>query len=211
MKISWYGNSCFLIEGPYTKKIVLSPNNLYWSNYNFNTSCIFLLDSTNIDFKLPNEFLNRSKLINSVCEYTDDTLRIFAFHSFRDDLCGLKRGDNIIYKILLNNLSIVHLGTIGDIPSADVINNIKNPDILFVPVGGNLCIDGKTASKLIALISPKYIIPMNYKTSSDSFYFEGLHDFIIKQKTIVKINSSTLHVNKLHDFKDGSTIVLDSL
>ncbi len=74
---------------------------------------------------------------------------------------------NTIYSLSVDNINIVFLGALA---SADISKEareaINNPDILFVPIGGEGLLDAKSAAKLASSLEPKMIIPMDYDTTT---------------------------------------------
>ena len=209
MKFTWLGYSCFIFESTYPQKIIFNPTEEFINNCDFDSEMIILFPSSNVYTKIPNDTLKKCTLINSLTSYSDEKIMIKSYESYKDDLMGLKRGENYIYELQFMKYKIVHLGSIGCIPDETIIDNLKNADILFIPVGGNICLDAQKANKLINLLTPKYIVPMNYRYSTNNFYLDGLHDFITTQKNAFKINSSTIHMSDLHNYEIGSTIILD--
>lgn len=210
MKLTWFGNCCFLIETTYPQKIVFSPNEEYLNSDNINSPTLYISNSLSIDYNLPKEYLSKNKIINSPINYSNEKITLQGFITYKDRIEGLKRGENLIYILNIDNLKIVHLGLIGNIPDNSILDKIKNADILFIPVGGNICIDGNLASKLLKLITPNYIFPMSYKHSPSTFYFNSLHDFIITQDNVLKFTSSTIHVNDLLKLPTNTTIILQN-
>lgn len=208
MKVSWVQDGCFILESSYQKKIILNPNEKYLNNCDFCFESIFLYPTTNIDIKIPQNYLAKITIVNTTYTFKDNRISITNFKSYRDNILGLKRGENFIYKIDLDGLKLVHLGLLGEIPEKSILNSIKDADILFIPIGGNICISGEIASKLINYLTPKFIIPMYYKVSSNKFYLDSLHQFIITQKNIIRLNSSFLHTSDLNNFAPNSTIIL---
>jgi len=53
------------------------------------------------------------------------------------------------------------------------IERISDIDVLFVPVGGGDVFDAKEASRAIAAIEPKIVIPMHYKDLEEFRKIEG--------------------------------------
>lgn len=197
MNIKWLGNSTFLIKTSLSKKILIDP-----------FSPLKILDTDgNVDIvTISKDFHNISgynlsnscnKLIFNEDSYTDDSIKIKSYLSFSDKLLGLKRGKNYIYTYEVDNLKLCHLGYIGDIPNSELINTLKGIDILFIPIGGNLCLNGAEAYKLINLLNPKYIIPMCYKCNDSDFYFHGPLEYISKSKSIFNANSNNINTNDL--------------
>ena len=78
---------------------------------------------------------------------------------------GRKRGMNNICSCLLEGKQIVHLGDIG-IVDKKILENIKNCDVLFVPINGFFTISAKEAKELYDFVQPKLIVPMHYEIKS---------------------------------------------
>lgn len=199
MKIKWLGNSSFLIKTSLAKKILIDPF----------TPLEFLNIDTSIDiFTLSKDFHNlalsniinnsKSKIITKDELYIDDALRIKSYLSYSDTMNGAKRGENYIHLIEADNLKLCHLGYLGDMLNNELISLLNNIDILFLPIGGNLCLNGLDAYKLCKQLNPKFIIPMCYKCNNSDFYFNGPLDFISKAKNILNINSSELSTTDLN-------------
>ncbi|KKR02504.1 MAG: Zn-dependent hydrolase of the beta-lactamase fold-like protein [Microgenomates group bacterium GW2011_GWB1_40_9] len=69
---------------------------------------------------------------------------------------------NTIYRIEMDDLSIVHLGDLGRMLTTEEVDELDGVDILMIPVGGTYTIDAQQAAKLIAEIEPSIVIPMHY-------------------------------------------------
>lgn len=95
-------------------------------------------------------------------EYDISDVKIIGFPSFHDSEKGLKRGKNTIYQFTIDNIVLVHCGDLGDKLTTEQVEEIGNPDILFIPVGGTFTIDSHIASEIVALLEPKIVIPMHY-------------------------------------------------
>lgn len=102
-------------------------------------------------------------IINMSGEFEKMGVRIFGFSSFHDDKKGEERGENILFKIEAEGISILHCGDLGYIPEDSFLDSIGDVDILMVPVGGFYTIDADKASELVKKIEPSIIVPMHYK------------------------------------------------
>ena len=87
-------------------------------------------------------------------------------------------GGNVAYVIELEDLRIVHLGGIGRVPTSDQVEEMGAVDILMVPVGGGDSLDGPPAAETIALIEPKLVIPMHYKTDVERGALDPVDRFL---------------------------------
>ena len=105
---------------------------------------------------------------------------------YHDTSEGKERGSNIIYKISIDGMSVVHLGDLGHALSPQEIEKIGHVDILLIPVGGYFTIDAAVADTIVAALKPKIVIPMHFKTEKCGFPIAPIEDFI-KNKDIKKI------------------------
>lgn len=77
-------------------------------------------------------------------------------------------GGNIIYKIIAEQLSIVHLGRLKKKPEISEIEKIGSVDILLLPVGnGKEYLSAEDATNLLTAIEPRIVIPIAYQCDSD--------------------------------------------
>ncbi|MGL5649486.1 MAG: MBL fold metallo-hydrolase [Clostridium sp.] len=211
MFISWLGNSSFLIKTSLGKRILIDPINKFHSCSLENiTPNIITLSSENFKCSCLSEFSPATKTLSNISSFESDIGTIYSIPSFSDNLNGLKRGMNKIFIYIIDGLKLCHLGYLGHIPDSSTINEIKNCDILFLPIGGNITLNGKIAYKLSKLICPRIIIPMNYKFNPYSFLFSSPQDFLMLNKNIVNIkdNSFLINLDTIHTFKEGTTLLL---
>lgn len=209
MQIIWYGHSCFLIKTSIGKRILMDPfdNSLGYDN-NFPKCDLITVSHNHFDSSCLSNSNTLTKVINESGFYDMDFLKIYGFNSFHDKSNGLRRGPNIIYILKNDKCSICHLGHLGHIPASLTLEKLKNIDILFVPIGGHFTLNGFEAAKLCKLISPKYVIPMYYKTNTTSLYLDDPKNFIISMKYIKKINSNILDISTLDLNHESNCILL---
>ena len=198
MQIIWYGHSCFLIKTSIGKRILIDPfdNNLGYDN-SFPKCDLITISHNHFDSSYLNSINSTTKVIKESGIFHLNFFTIEGFNSFHDKCNGLKRGSNIIYIFKDDEFSVCHLGHLGHIPYSLVLEKLKNIDILLIPIGGHFTLDGLESAKLCNLISPKYIIPMHYKTNKTSLYLDDPKNFITSMKHIKKINSNILDTSDL--------------
>lgn len=198
MKLTWYGHSCFLITTSNGKRILIDPfNQSIGYNNNFPEPDIVTLTHNHFDHSFLDNISDNAEIINEIGVFKFDFIDIEGIKSFHDKCNGIKRGPNIIYIFTLENLKICHLGDLGHIPSKLILEKLDNIDILLIPVGGHITLNGKEAAKMSKLISPKYIIPIHYKTFRSSLYLDDAKHFLISMKDIDKIKSNVLDISSL--------------
>ena len=108
-------------------------------------------------------------LITSAGEYDIKGISIKGIDAY-----DVENNKNIIYKINIENISIVHLGDLKAKLSTKQLEEINAVDILIVPISN---VEGKVTD-IINQIEPRIIIPMNYKIPDLNLELEDISKFI---------------------------------
>ncbi|MCS7093239.1 MAG: MBL fold metallo-hydrolase [Patescibacteria group bacterium] len=167
MEVRYLGHSSFLIKTKNTK-IVTDPYDSEMVGLRFPK---VEADIITISHSHPDH--SRADLVGSTSnepplvidlpgEFEKKDVRITGLKTFHDDQDGAQRGENIVYKIEAEDVSVVHLGDIGLIPSEDFLDLLGEVDILIIPTGGFYTIGPDEAEKLVRKIEPSVVIPMHY-------------------------------------------------
>ena len=207
MKIQWFGNSTFLLTTDLGKKILLDPFNIF-STLTENITADISTFSRPIDFSIVKNIKPFGKIVNTACNCDIENIKVEGFESKSDSINGLKRGPNIIYLFKVDNLKICHLGYLGEFINNELIKILHNADILFIPIGGNLCLNGIDAYSLSEKLNAKYIIPMCYKNNCSNFYFNGPKDFLSSCKNVVSVKNDTVYLSDFYNNTLPSTILM---
>lgn len=99
-------------------------------------------------------------------------VKITKIDTFHDHHKGTHRGENTIHIIEAEGYRIAHLGDLGCQLREEQKEQLKNLDLLLVPVGGFYTIDAKEAAELVKELKPKTAIPMHYKEESKAYGYE---------------------------------------
>ena len=81
------------------------------------------------------------------------------------------------------DLKIAFLGQISKFPSAEIIEKLNEPDILFLPVGGGTVLEAEAAAKLAKMLEPSLIIPSFYKNPTE--FLKAMGQKVEPQERIV--------------------------
>ena len=181
MELTFIGHSCFKIKGKDTT-IVIDPYNAQIGYKLPKLECDVLCvthdhpDHNNVagvtgyesvtDMKsVPASFVGQNKhLINGPGEYEINGAFINGISTYHDDKKGAERGEQTIYLIDIDGVSILHLGDLGHTLSQEVLEKLSRVDVLLIPVGGVTTIDAEKAAEVISSIEPGIVIPMHYAT-----------------------------------------------
>jgi len=179
MTISWYGQSCFRIEAkegsilidPFSKEIGLRPPKI--------KDDIVLVTHEHMDHNAVEDANPEAFIIRNPGEYEKQGVAIQGIKSFHDNKEGTERGPNTIYLIKAEEMTVCHLGDLGQNKVTDEqVEAIGDVDILMIPVGGHYTIGSKEAVEVIGQIEPKIVIPMHYKVSGLGVPIDGPEKFI---------------------------------
>ena len=104
-------------------------------------------------------------VIDSPGEYDIGGVSVFGVSGYHDDKKGELRGKNIMYSIVLDEISVAHMGDLGHTLTNRQVEELNGVDVLICPVGGHYTIDPKLVSEVVGQLDPSYFIPMHYKTN----------------------------------------------
>lgn len=106
-------------------------------------------------------------------------VRFRGIGCYHDNTSGGQRGANTIFRFVLDELRICHLGDLGHALDHELQTEIAPLDLLFIPVGGNFTIDAQIAAEICRVLNPKIVIPMHYRNQRcPGFPVAGVDDFL---------------------------------
>ena len=166
MEITYFGRSCFklknkcgvLVTDPFGENYGHLPSTLAAdivtvSHSHTDHNAVFRVKKVN----------DEQLVINCAGEYEKKGISVFGVESWHDDQNGALRGNNLIFTILMDGISVCHVGDLGQKTLTDEqIGRIGEVDVLLCPVGGNYTIDAKAAVAVMKQLEPKYFVPMHY-------------------------------------------------
>lgn len=179
MTISWFGHSCFRIEAkegsiltdPFSKDIGLKPPKI--------KDDLVLISHNHYDHNNVEDAPAETFIIKNPGEYEKNGIAVLGIHSYHDKSEGKERGPNTIYVIKAEDMTLCHLGDLGQEKLDEKqIEEIGDVDILMLPVGGSYTINYKEALEVISQIEPKIVIPMHYKTKDLKIDIESADKFV---------------------------------
>ena len=108
-------------------------------------------------------------VIDTAGEYDIKNISIKGIDTYDAD-----NNKNVIYKINVEKISILHLGELKTKLETKQLEEINKVDILIVPISN---VDGKI-TEIIGQIEPRLIIPMSYKMDALKLDLKELDGFI---------------------------------
>ena len=179
MRIKWYGHSCFeahnenvtILMDPHDgrsigiKPPVARADIVLISHDHFDHNCVRIIKGDPTVIREPGE--------RSIKGIT-----FLGIPTWHDNDNGIKRGKNIVFKMELDGISIVHCGDLGHSLTQEQVNALSHVDILIIPAGGILTIDYPQINDLIKRLAPRVVIPMHYHTAGLSIPINNEEKFL---------------------------------
>ena len=182
MEITWLGHSCFLIRGK-EKTIMTDP---------CHPDLGYCLGEPEADIVTLSHFhpghnyiegvADNPKQIKSPGEYEIGGIFITGIPTFHDDKKGELRGKNTIYVIEMDGITLCHLGDLGHPLGPQLVEEIGDIDILFLPAGEVSTIPIDTAVEIVRQLEPPIVIPMHYKTEAFTGNLSPVDKFLDKMR-----------------------------
>ena len=181
MRVTWYGQSAFLVEGetrsvfvdPFADMSGLMARGRTWRYPAIEVAgCdLLLVTHEHLDHNGVTAINGSPRLIRSAAGTFDTAdVPVVGIASEHDRVAGTMRGANVIYVFQLDGIRVCHLGDFGQKElRPEQLEAIGRVDLLFIPVGGSATIDGAQAAHLTRLLAPRWAVPMHYRTSAIDF------------------------------------------
>lgn len=188
LQIRWHGHSCFEITNDIT--LVTDPHDGKSIGINAPSVAgdIILVSHDHYDHNSVKSVEKEdSNIVRDSGEKTVSNVLIKGFETFHDEVRGAKRGENVVYKFRIDDITFCHLGDLGHKLNDDMVEMLGDIDVLFVPVGGTFTLDAGKAWKVIKMVNPKIVVPMHYKVGGLSLPVSGVDAFLEKNKSKCKV------------------------
>lgn len=197
MQITWYGHSCFLLESADGTRVLTDPCDPE-TGYRLHdlAADIVTVSHNHHDHGCLGALAGTPKVLSAAGTEAFASVRITGFPSWHDAAQGKLRGPNLIFRIELDGLTVVHLGDLGHLLDADFASAIGRVDVLMCPIGGVYTIDAPQAIETTHLLKPRVLIPMHYATPTLKFALDGLDQFLplVQTYRVHRLNGSTCSI-----------------
>ena len=182
MEISWRGHSCFVIRGK-EKTVITDPCH---PDLGYRLGQLKADIVTISHFHPGHSYLeaigNSPKKIRGPGEYEIGKTFITGIGTFHDHKKGELRGKNTIYTFEIDDIALCHLGDLGHRLTPQLVEEIGDVDILFLPVGEVSTISLDIALEIIGQLEPRVVIPMHYQTPVFTGNLAPLEKFLNKMR-----------------------------
>jgi L-ascorbate metabolism protein UlaG (beta-lactamase superfamily) len=175
-KLTWYGQSCFLLETSTGTRVVMDP---IPANIGYTPPADLKADVVTVSHEHGDHnnvalVQGKPKILRGLTAdkkgwvKIDEKVKDVAIRSvgvYHDEEKGAKRGLNTVFLFEVGGVRIAHLGDLGHLLTDQQLSAIGSVDVVMIPVGGFFTIDASQATRVLDQLRPRLIvIPMHYKT-----------------------------------------------
>lgn len=196
MKLRWLGHACFLIESSKGTRIVTDP---YDETVGYPVPALetdyVTVSHDHFDHNAVKALSGQAKVVNTAGEHQLGDVVATGTSTFHDEVSGAKRGSNIVFVLEVDGIRVCHLGDLGHIPSTEQVSSIGRVDVLLIPVGGTYTIDATAAATVTAMLDPKIVIPMHFRTKALSFPLDPVEPYLEKVGGGTRTGGTTLEID----------------
>jgi len=220
--LTWYGQSCFMLESATGTRILMDPvptNIGYMPPADLRADAITIShehsDHTNIALlqgkpRVLRGLTNDKKGWVRIDEKVKD-ISVRTVGVYHDTRRGADLGLNTVFIFETGGVRIAHLGDLGH-PLTDLqISAIGSVDVVLVPVGGTWTVDAQEATHVLDQIRPRLmVIPMHYKTASATIKeLAPVDPFLAGRPNVRREKSNRVAITGVHYRPSVEVVVLD--
>ncbi|MCA9364994.1 MAG: MBL fold metallo-hydrolase [Candidatus Moranbacteria bacterium] len=181
MIIQYYGGTCFKIT---TKPLGRATDdvNIFFDPHTGTRAALGATDLIFLTHGVPDYYakpIGRGEptVIDTPGEYALSGTTVVGVDAFSDAVGGSENGLTTLFSFLSEDISVCHLGTLGQAPTSEQLERIGSVDILLLGVCSRGEIDAKKASAIAHMLEPKIVIPMDYSSEGKKGRDEALEAF----------------------------------
>jgi L-ascorbate metabolism protein UlaG (beta-lactamase superfamily) len=176
-EIRWFGHNCFRIRSreaivmmdPVGKKTGYAPSK--------QTADIVTVSHDDPENKNLQMVKPEYALIDGPGEYELHGVFITGARTYHDKVKGAERGYNTVFELDIDGLRIVHLSDLGHQLDDTIVEALSGVDIIFAPAGGGPMLSPAEVAEVVGNLSPKMVIPMQYRTAKGDKTLEEVEGF----------------------------------
>jgi L-ascorbate metabolism protein UlaG (beta-lactamase superfamily) len=219
--LTWYGQSCFLLESATGTRVVMDP---IPGNIGYLPPADLRADAVTVSHEHAdhnNVALVRGKprILRGLTPdkkgwmKIDEKVKDISIRSvgvYHDDKKGAEIGLDTVFIFEVGGVRIAHLGDLGHALTDQQISDIGSVDVVLVPVGGMWTVDAHKATQVIDQIRPRLVtIPMHYRTDVSTIKELATVDGFLAGRSNVRHETGTrLAITGLRSRQSAETVVL---
>ena len=196
MYITWHGHACFELGN--NVKILFDPHDGKSIGLKppVATPDVVLVSHHHFDHNATRAIHGKFKIYDYPGKFREGDVDIVGFRAYHDEFGGKRRGEIIMFKVIMDDMHFLHVGDLGHVLPDSQIAEIEPVDVLFIPVGGVFTVDAKKAYRVMEKIEPKVVIPMHYRIGGLTLSINGVEPFLSQFP-----GNRVMHVGKTIEFE----------
>jgi len=221
-KLTWYGQSCFVLETAGGTRIVMDPipKGIGYDVPQGLKVDVVTISHEHADHNNVGFVTGKPRVIRGLTAdkkgwtRVDEKLKDVSIRSvgvYHDDQRGAARGLDTVFIFEVGGVRIAHLGDLGHVLNDQQLAAIGAVDVVLVPVGGTFTIDGLTATRVVEQLRPRImVIPMHYKTDASTIKeLEPLALFLDGKRNVRHERSNTIALSPMKARPAAEIVVLN--
>ena len=210
MEISWLGHSCIrlrargkpLLMDPYAESVGLSMGRP--------TAGIVTVSNPHPHHAFVEGVAGDPVVIDGPGEYEIGDFYVFGAGTPHSAASDEEQRINTVFLLRAEEMTVCHLGDLARPPSPQLIQQVGQADVLFVPAGGVCTITPSQAAELVGQISPRIVIPIHYSTGELTAVELGPLDAFLSEMGLIEVTrETTVNITPSSLPRDLTLVVLD--
>jgi L-ascorbate metabolism protein UlaG (beta-lactamase superfamily) len=114
---------------------------------------------------------------------------------------------NVAYLFDYDNLKVLHLGDLTDVPEQSLIEEMGEVNVLLIPVGGGQGLKAAQAAEVVGLIEPHFVVPMHYALPNLNLELDPVDKFL-KAMGVSKVQELDMLKVTISDLPEQTQVVI---
>jgi len=181
MRIQWYGQSAFALSNaeasvfidPFGDMAPARDRGMQWDYPAIEgvSADLLLVTHEHFDHNAVDVVGGDPVIVRSTAGKLESPVgEVVAIASEHDQAAGTERGPNTIFVFSFDGIRVAHFGDFGQAALRDEqAAAVGEVDLIFLPVGAGPTIDPGQANEIVDRLSPKWVVPMHYRTPKIGF------------------------------------------
>jgi L-ascorbate metabolism protein UlaG (beta-lactamase superfamily) len=207
VELTWLGHSCFRIKGrdvtvltdPYASSLGLTLGR--------QAAEIVTISHDSPHHSAVAAVGGSPRVLRGPGEYEIGGVMISGVATPGEKLPDGKHGRNTAFAIVIDDLTVCHLGDLGKTLSAEQIETLKDPDVLLVPIGGSCTLAPAEVTEVVSQLEPKLVVPMHYALPGVNLQLEPLERFC-REMAIEEVHTQPKLTLTRSGVPDDTTVVV---
>jgi L-ascorbate metabolism protein UlaG (beta-lactamase superfamily) len=219
MHVEWYGQSAFRLSSPQGTVMIdpfadMSAMSNHGVSFDYPPiegvhADLLLITHEHLDHNGVEAILGDPTILRSTAGRLESAFgEVLAVASEHDDQAGTARGPNTIFVFTLEDIRVCHFGDFGQSAlREEQAQAIGAVDLLILPVGGGPTIGAEGASEIVRHLSPRWVLPMHYRTPRISF-LDTADAFLESSANVHRLQSPDFQTEELPAAEGPLVVVL---